>query len=104
MGCHHPHPGCPGGCTGVLGDRRIAGMGGTRIVPPFDYPFRHSGHACLKPEAFPQPAKKGRTGHSAGPSLGSDFGPIKRARFSGDPGFHPAISLHLRGREEGPAF
>ena len=103
MGCHHPHPGCSGGCTSILGSHWVAGMGGTGIVPPIAYPVRHSGRACMKGESpvFPLPAKKGRD-RPFGRFLlhRSDFYPVMRADFSIDPEFHPAISLPLTGREE----
>ena len=48
MGCNHPDPGCSGSSTSLLGSRWIAGLGGTRIVPPIAYPVRDSGRACMK--------------------------------------------------------
>lgn len=55
MGCNHPHTGRPGGCTGILGDRWFAGMGGTRIVPPIDYHVRYSGRAGMKRGSLSKP-------------------------------------------------
>src|ERR1700740_260079 len=105
MGCNNPHPGRPGSCIGFLGDRWVAGMGGTRIVPPFDYPVRYSGRACMKrgSHAFLSPAKK--EGPAIRPVLlrGSDFCSVRLADFSRDLGFQRAISLHLTAPEELPA-
>jgi len=54
MGDNHPHPGCHGGCTGNLGDRRIADMAGARIMSPVNYPVHHRGCIRMKRSLLPQ--------------------------------------------------
>jgi len=91
MGCYHPHPGRPGGCIGILGSRRVAGMGGTRVVPPFDYPVRYSGRACMKrgtpSQPFHRPPKRKDRPFGRSFSAGQIFVPSGSLIFQEIPDF-----------------